>query len=714
VFYSRYRAYSKFKIHPFNILILTPDSSTSKTMKQHHLFLFLLLLTTTSLTAQQDTISLDKTKETFWEIEKDQQILWKLADETRLPHEDNIELTGQKVAAIISYKVDEKKHLEVERHIIFPQLRVNINSGANKWTAYRAYLKDDYSDQFLPSIVVNNKTFQPGAVKEVRISGMLDISHEPASGLGLHRTFVPSMTERLFVEEWTLTNESDTIKNLQFGNVQFQQKLVGLQGMYTREVYSDAEEEAIDLAPGSSYTFAIYTLAYLNDEPKITSSSKEVLTQRELYLGAIWDNLILETPDLILNTLFAFSKVRASESIFDSPMGLVHSPGGGRYYTGIWANDQAEYSGPFFPYLGYDIGNEAAMNAYRKFAQNLPADYSNVFASFEMGGELPCCGSDRGDAAMIAYGASQYALAMGDPKTGEELWPMIEWCLEYCKRQKNEAGVIKSDSDEMEGRIPTGEANLATSSLAFGGWKTAALLGTALGKSKKQIAAYEMEAAALRQSIESYFGADIEGLHTYQYFEGHPFLRHWICLPLVMGIDERKEGTLDALFSKLWADNGVKVEFNPDLKEPDLFWDRGTLYAFRGAFIAGDSDRAMPKLQAYSKTRLLGFHVPYVVEAWPEGNMAHLSAESALYCRIFTEGLFGIRPVDFKRFKLKPQIPSGWEKMALRNIKAMGSSFDIYVVQKSQRLKILVLQDGKPIFNEVRLTGEEFEVELKY
>ncbi|MEM9052276.1 MAG: hypothetical protein AAGC47_09515, partial [Bacteroidota bacterium] len=57
----------------------------------------------------------------------------------------------------------------------------------------------------------------------------------------------------------------------------------------------------------------------------------------------------------------------ASESIFESKLGLVHSPGGGRYYCGFWANDQAEYVGPFFPYLGYDLTNEATINMYRQF-----------------------------------------------------------------------------------------------------------------------------------------------------------------------------------------------------------------------------------------------------------------------------------------------------------------------------------------------------------
>lgn len=83
--------------------------------------------------------------------------------------------------------------------------------------------------------------------------------------------------------------------------------------------------------------------------------------------------------------------------------------------------------------------------------------------------------------------------------------------------------------------------------------------------------------------IESYFGAEMEGLETYRYFDGNQFLRHWICLPLMMGITERKEATLSALFEHLWTDNGVLVEKKPDSKI-NMFWDRATLYALRGAF----------------------------------------------------------------------------------------------------------------------------------
>jgi len=47
----------------------------------------------------------------------------------------------------------------------------------------------------------------------------------------------------------------------------------------------------------------------------------------------------------------------------------------------------------------------------------------------------------------------------------------------------------------------------------------------------------------------------------------------------------------------------------------------------------------------------------YPVECGPEGGQAHLSSESSLYCRIFTEGLFGILPTGLDRFRCTPPAP---------------------------------------------------------
>jgi hypothetical protein len=497
------------------------------------------------------------------------------------------------------------------------------------------------------------------------------------------------MKERLFIEIWKLENISDSTIQINIGQKEFKEEQLGQLGTYTRLIRSNAKEN-VSIQAGSEYEFSIGFSAFLNDEPEITTSYKEIINDRLAFLDTISNNLILETPNPVLNTLFAFSKIRASESIFNTEMGLVHSPGGGRYYTGVWANDQAEYSGPFFPYLGYKTGNIAALNAYLHFKKNIPEGDGHFWSSFEMGGTLTCCGADRGDAAMIAYGASQYVLAMGSKEITKELWPLIEWSLEYCERQKNEEGVIKSDSDEMEGRIPTGDANLSTTALYYGALKDAANVAKSLGLKSSLVKQYQKRARALEMSIENYFGANIEGLETYKYFKEHKFLRHWICLPLVMGIDKRKEGTLEALFSKLWTNNGVRVEHNPGLSEPDLFWDRGTLYAFRGAFKAGASNNRLEKLKTYSTTRLLGFHVPYVVEAWPEGNMAHLSAESALYCRIFTEGLFGITPTSFNSFECSPSLPDEWDEMTLRNIRLFGEKFDLELKRDAYKMVVSI------------------------
>jgi len=88
---------------------------------------------------------------------------------------------------------------------------------------------------------------------------------------------------------------------------------------------------------------------------------------------------------------------------------------------------------------------------------------------------------------------------------------------------------------------------------------------------------------------------------------------------------------------------------------------------------------------------LLGEHVPYPVEAWPEGDQRHLSAESALYCRAVTEGLFGIYPTGLNEFTMTPWLPQGWNMMELRNIKAFDRSFNIKVSRKDS-LEIVTIK----------------------
>jgi hypothetical protein len=235
------------------------------------------------------------------------------------------------------------------------------------------------------------------------------------------------------------------------------------------------------------------------------------------------------------------------------------------------------------------------------------------------------------------------------------------------------------------------------------------MLGKSLGNvDNARLASYAERARAMRAAIEQYFGSDVEGFRTYRYYDGNTVLRAWICTPLTVGIFDRAQGTVEALFSpRLWTQDGLATQAGEK-----TFWDRASLYGLRGAFAAGETQRALSFLSYYSTRRLLGEHVPYPVEAWPEGNQRHLAAESALYCRIYTEGLFGIRPTGLRSFDLTPRLPAGWNEMKLKSVQAFGHSFDIDVTRVGARTRVEVKAEGEPPSSHEIAEGETVGIVL--
>ena len=231
------------------------------------------------------------------------------------------------------------------------------------------------------------------------------------------------------------------------------------------------------------------------------------------------------------------------------------------------------------PFVGDAYANLSAENSFRHFARYMNAEWTPIPSSIIAEGDSFWNGSgDRGDAAMIAYGAAMYALAKGDRDTAGRLWPLIEWCLEYCRRKLNAGGVVASDADEQEHRFPSGEANLCTFSLYYDALLSAACLTMELGKGNSVARDYRKQATRLAENMEQYFAGPLEGFDTYKYYEGNDVLRSWICMPLTVGIFNRAEGTVDALFSpRLWTENGLLTQAGDH-----TFWDRSTLYALRG------------------------------------------------------------------------------------------------------------------------------------
>jgi hypothetical protein len=660
-------------------------------MKAKFFILFILLISITSLQAQNR-----------WNLEPDRSISWKVKNGEA--HSDNIEMSGRFVSIIATYGIDEKGSPVLSRQLVFPMLRTIPNDT-------HANIIYTFGSDAEPVIKINNRPANEQVTRFV-LRGLLTIESTANGSISIKRELFPSTDKPLAIEKFTLKNVSgrDAVVDIEdFEKISRSHPEKSVYGVYEMSAKSYGSG-IFTLKPNESLSFGvIYSGRKLSEQPPVIDVDKE-LGKRNDFVNLMFDNLSFVSPDPVLNRMFDFAKIRAMESIYETKGGLVHSPGGASYYAAIWANDQAEYANPFFAYTGYTTAIEAGKVSWSWFAKYINPEYKPIPSSIIAEGTDFWNGAgDRGDQAMIAYGASRFALALGDRKTAEEVWPLIEWCIEYCKRKINSDGVVASDSDELEGRFPAGKANLCTSSLFYDALISASYLGKELEKPAKLITSYTSMAQELRKNIEKHFGAVMDGFETYRYYEANDVLRSWICIPLTVGIFDRAEGTINALFSpKLWTDQGLLTQAGTK-----TFWDRSTLYGLRGVFAAGAIDRGLKFFTDYSNRRLLGDHVPYAVEAWPEGNQRHLSAESALYCRVVTEGVFGFRPVGLNAFTIAPQLPSSWNEMSLNNIMAFGGKrIDISVLRSGEKLKVDIISNGKNVKSVHVKNGSKIEVKV--
>lgn len=641
-----------------------------------------------------------------WTIASPDSIYWKVNG----AHNDHIEMSGLKVSTVLRYGVNAAGEWVIDRNMILPTFRTIPNDTHGS-------LQHHFNGDWAHLCLVNGQPLVGEKVKTVSLSGVMTVKSIYGNrGVSLTRTLFPSTSQPAFCEKYELENVTENSLTVEFPtNIlsYHTDEAKGVEGSYTltATLSSPLKEGTFQLKAGEKAWFQVIYAGYKkNGRVLALDVDKELVARRE-FLRQVQGNLVLETPSDVINTMFSFAKIRGSESIFDTKGGYMQSPGGEAYYAAIWANDQAEYINPFFPYLGYPTGNRSAMDSFTLFMRYMNDEYKPLPSSIIAEG-IDCFGvaGDRGDVAMVAYGAARYALASGNRHEAEKLWSLIEWCLEYCDRKLNAEGVVESDSDELENRFPAGKANLCTSSLYYDALISAVYLGKALKKDRECIKSYQDKAAELYKNIDRYFAHNVEGYETYRYYDGNTVLRSWICIPLTMGIYNRAEGTVSALFSdKLWMENGLLTQSGTS-----TYWDRSTLYAFRGAYSCGAREIATEYLEKYSVTRLLGDHVPYAVEAWPEGNQRHLSTESALYCRIMTEGLFGIRPIALDAFKLTPQLPETWNTMSLKRICAFGATFDIEVKRNKGNALLVLIKKGNKVMGKYKVeNGKSIEVRIK-
>lgn len=586
---------------------------------------------------------------------------------------DHLELSGKTVSGIITYGADALGVLKVYRHMAFPTLRLKPNlTFCTFCTVFEP--KNE--------IYVDGVEVVGDVLKAYSVNGILTLESDFKGGLDIKRELYPSGEHPAFIERVEVTNRTGQRVNIVISSraklrkvpakkcvgsaIAYQQKLVGENGDFRSELPHC--EISKMLVPGGTVVHYVVYYALPVGETMNFNAAKE-RAQRERSIGDFAKNFAISVGDDCINAMYHHALIRSYDGLNETPKGLVHSPGGGRYYGAIWTNDQMEYAVPLFAFLNNRDGIAAAKNciaAYEEYMDRseIPFSEKKAVPSSLVGGCLHPIGvaGDRGDCAMAGCGTAQFLLMHGDIEYAKEKLWTVEWCVDFCMSRKTADGVIASDSDELENRLPSGKCNLSTNILTYQLLHYAYLLERELGFTEKA-AAYLQYKEELRDAIKKYFEAMVEGYSTYRYYEGNSVLRSWIVLPIVAKIFDRKEGTLDAVFKELYADGKMKSASNRE-----IYWDRSLLYALKACFIAGEGDRAFSLLADYSKSRTTGLHVPYAYEAFPEGNGSHLSAESILYLRIITEGLFGIEPVGFGKIIIDTKAPADVGTISIKGL----------------------------------------------
>ncbi|MBQ4349859.1 MAG: hypothetical protein II768_01240 [Clostridia bacterium] len=603
-----------------------------------------------------------------WRIhETENAVVWEVKPGER--HTDDLEMAGYGCAFVVKYGMEEDGFV-LGHHPVFPTLRLRPNN------THATYQMDIPSEKWPRLISMKDPAASVEEVlTRVKLNGTVELFTESKDGaLRIRRVCFPSVEYRAAYELWTVTNAGAEPVELAATTLGGEvDQTMGPMGINICEIRTDLGDHLGTLAPGASFDAWIAVTGRLANEEAEFDDPKAELRRRYENIDRLTVPLRLDTGHRALDLMFHFAKLRAGESVFDTKYGLIHSPGGYSYYAATWCNDQVEYAGPYFAYTGDEALIEASLNAYRMYMPFMSDRYEPIPSSVIAEGIDYWNGAgDRGDAAMYLYGASRFALTVGDRAIARELWPAIRWCAEYCERKKNAAGVIASDRDELEGRFPSGDANLCTSTLCYAGLLAAASLAEELGEDG---GVYRDRAEELRAAIESFFGYTIHGIPAYRYYEGCEVMRSWICMPLCVGIYDRAKATVDALTSEylMRPDGFLTAEGS------ETIWDRSTLYSLRGVFASGYTDRAWELLDRYVNNRLLGERVPYAVEAYPEGGRRHLSGESALFCKIILEGMLDLTPTGTASCTVKPTLPAGMDHLYLDNIRAFGSVFGVHV-----------------------------------
>jgi hypothetical protein len=308
-------------------------------------------------------------QEDRWHIQPDGSIQWDIAG--RLPHKDHVEMSGEQVSLWLQYEVTSERRAVLSRTVVFPGYRIvpNDTHGSLMFTFKDADLPRFFIDgkPLAADIITGNPVNDfPQQVTSINQKGIVRINSELGKppGLKLEHILFPSVDKAAVIERFIFTNTSNKAVKV---SMEWLRKEIKIDSATSTPLRHSVVVQTIGdgtqlLQPGQSAAFAVSYSATDTPAQTLSINAAAEETGRQKRIAAIQNLLQLQTPDTLLNTAFAFAKIRATESIFKTKAGYMHGPGGLRYYAAIWANDQAEYVNPFFwlagRLAGQGVGDE--------------------------------------------------------------------------------------------------------------------------------------------------------------------------------------------------------------------------------------------------------------------------------------------------------------------------------------------------------------------
>ncbi|MEL6823244.1 MAG: six-hairpin glycosidase-like protein, partial [Calditrichota bacterium] len=75
---------------------------------------------------------------------------------------------------------------------------------------------------------------------------------------------------------------------------------------------------------------------------------------------------------------------------------------------------------------------------------------------------------------------------------------------------------------------------------------------------------------------------------------------------------------------------------------------------------------------------------------------------SALYARIFIEGMLGIKPIDFESVSINPKLPKSWGSLSLKQVYLHGKPVDINIVREWKGFRVVITSGERIIFDGIQ------------